>query len=215
VSPPEDNSAHIDDPESPIECHGVECLVVAKPVIYLYPTTTTNIKVNLSYDGEITTYPEIGSGWQVTASPDGTLINQSDNKEYSYLFWEGIPNYDPAYDMTTGFIVSGDATQEFLQNKLAQIGLTPKEYNEFIVYWSPKMQNNPYNLIHFATAAEYDAHAKLTISPTPDKILRVFMVFQPLTQPTAVTPQSFPAFTRTGFTVIEWGGSELPANRHL
>ena len=29
------------------------------------------------------------------------------------------------------------------------MGLTPKEYNEFIVYWAPLLQNNPYNLISF------------------------------------------------------------------
>ncbi|MDR2336765.1 MAG: hypothetical protein LBE03_01520 [Candidatus Nomurabacteria bacterium] len=190
--------------DNPLDCAGV-----AKPVIYLYPERTTDVKVNLSYDGEITSYPELGEGWWVTAQPDSTLTNKADGREYSYLFWEGELSHVPEYDMTKGFVVAGEETREFLQEKLAEIGLTPKEYNEFIVYWYPKMKNNPYNLIHFATYEEYDVHAKLDISPAPDKMLRVFMVFEPLSQPIEVTPQKFDQFVRSGFTVVEWGGSEL------
>jgi hypothetical protein len=37
------------------------------------------------------TYPPISKDntWNVTAQPDGTLINKEDQKEYSYLFREG------------------------------------------------------------------------------------------------------------------------------
>ena len=45
-----------------------------KPVIYLYPESTTDVTVKLDYAGEITcTYPEYKDGWKVTASPDGPL----------------------------------------------------------------------------------------------------------------------------------------------
>jgi hypothetical protein len=202
-------------PYSPSSCTGSRCPTIDKPVLYLYPENTMDVKVNLSYDGEVLSYPEIGNGWQVVASPDGSLINRADGREYSYLFWEGRPNYTPKYDMTTGFVVAGSATREFLQEKLAEMGLTPKEYNEFIVYWYPQMKDNPYNLIHFATDEEYGAHAQLDISPAPDKMLRVFMVFESLTQPVEVAPQSFESFVRSGFTVVEWGGSALGTVRHL
>ena len=88
------------------------------------------------------------------------LINQKDGKEYSYLFWEGNSNIE--YDMSKGFIVKGEDTAEFLRDKLEYIGLTPREYNEFIVYWLPKMQNNPYNLITFQNEV-YTDNAKLEI----------------------------------------------------
>ncbi|MDD3302679.1 MAG: hypothetical protein PHN31_03910 [Candidatus Gracilibacteria bacterium] len=97
---------------------------------------------------------------------------------------------------------------EFLQEKLAQIGLTPKEYNEFIVYWYPKMQNNKYNLIHFA-GKEYTDSAPLEITPKPDSILRVFMVYKPLKEYITIPEQKISTFERKGFSVIEWGGSEL------
>jgi len=82
-------------------------------------------------------------------------------------------------DLTKGFVVRGEDTAIFLQQMLSRMGLTPKEYNEFIVYWYPQMKNNKYNLIHFA-GEEYTDLAKLTITPKPDSILRVFMVYKPL-----------------------------------
>jgi hypothetical protein len=119
----------------------------AKPVIYLYPTEITNISVKLDYNGSLTcTYPTYHELWQVTAYPDGTLINQEDGKEYSYLYWEGVDDIE--YDFSKGFVVKGTDTAAFLQEKLAYLGLSPREYNEFIVYWLPQMQKNPYNLVH-------------------------------------------------------------------
>ena len=184
--------------------------IIWKPVIYLYPTQQQEVSVNLGYSGDfLITYPEYDNGWNVSANPDGRLINKKDDKEYSYLFWEGKEKSETKYDMTTGFVVKGVGTIEFLQKKLSEIGLTPKEYNEFIVYWAPQMINNEYNLIHFATDSEYANRIKLNITPTPDSVLRVFMVYKSLDKHIEVEPQVFPSFERNGFTVIEWGGSQI------
>ena len=51
--------------------------------------------------------------------------------------------------------------------------------------------------------------AKLEISPVPDTLIRVFMTFKPLDQPVDIEPQTLTAPERTGFTVVEWGGSEV------
>lgn len=51
----------------------------AKPVIYLYPESKTDVAVKLAYAGELTcTYPAYQDGWNVSASPDGTAA-RSDN----------------------------------------------------------------------------------------------------------------------------------------
>ncbi|MFH0755426.1 MAG: hypothetical protein V1910_02040 [bacterium] len=182
-----------------------------KPVIYLYPTSTEKVQIELDYKGNIVadypTYDVLQKGWTVTASPDGKIVS-SDGKEYSYLFWEGKPSNKIDYDLSTGFVVRGEDTIEFLQNTLSKIGLTPKEYNEFIVYWYPKMKDNKYNLIHFA-GDEYTQTAPLTIVPKPDSMLRVFMVFKPLNNMIDIKPQEIKSFVRKGFTVIEWGGTNL------
>ena len=174
-----------------------------KPVIYLYPEQKTAVSVSLDYAGTLTaTYPAYENGWHVTAEPDGTLYDEAGN-EYSYLLWEGESK--PDYDFSKGFCVAGADTADFLRETLAEIGLTPKEYNEFIVYWLPKMQENPYNLISFQSE-RYTDIAKLDIDPTPDSVLRVFMAWKPLSKPQTIEPQTFTSFARDGFTVVEWGG---------
>ncbi len=181
--------------------------VSKKPVIYLYPKEEEVIDVKLEYKGELTvTYPEYKDGWKVKANPDGTLINLEDNKEYSYLFWEGLSDLD--YDISEGFVVKNEDTVDFLQEKLEYVGLTPKEYNEFIVYWLPILQENNYNLIYFA-GNEYDEYAKLNINPKPHSVLRVMMVYKALDKPIEIKEQKLEQFKREGFTVVEWGGTKI------
>lgn len=180
----------------------------AKPVIYLYPETTTEVSVNLDYKWEVfARYPEYNqeNGWKVVAEPNGTIYQ--DGKEYSYLFWEWNPDYKPNYDWSKWFVVKWSEARKFLQEKLAEIWLTPREYNEFIVYWYPKLQENEYNLVHFATEEEYWKYAELNIFPKPESVLRVFMVYKKTSKNTEVEAQVFEKFERKWFSVVEWGGS--------
>jgi len=179
----------------------------AKPVIYLYPKKETEVSVILDLNGALTcTYPTYKNGWNVIAKADGTLINKDDGREYSYLYWEGIGAV--SWDMSKGFVVKGTDTMKFLQEKLEYMGLTPKELNEFIVYWLPQMQNNKYNLITFQTDI-YENSAKLNVSPKPDSVLRIFMAYKALDEFIKVQEPVLDTFERNGFTVIEWGGTEL------
>lgn len=174
-----------------------------KPVIYLYPESPTNVSVKLDYNGILTlTDPDYGDGWDVTAYPDGRII--SDGKAYPYLFWEGKRNYDINED--SGFCVSGEDTEKFLREKLAYLGLNEKETNDFLEFWLPFMQSNKYNVITFA-AAQYTENAKLIISPEPDTLIRVYMVFGASDEYVDIPEQQLEkAPARTGFTVVEWGG---------
>ena len=189
------------------------CPIALKPAIYLYPPTTEKVSVRLGGGFKWTlaaSDPSYDSthGWNVVAHPDGTLENLSDGKTYSYLFWEG-KDYPLTADEREGFVVKGNDTREFLRDKLSAIGLTPHEYNEFIVFWLPKMEHNVYNFITFV-GKEYAESAPLIITPKPDSILRVFMAFRALDHYKDVTPQTITPFERKGFTVVEWGGMEIP-----
>lgn len=178
----------------------------AKPVIYLYPEEETAVSVRLDYDGDLTcTYPACDGDWTVTAAPDGTLTDAA-GQTYSYLYWEGVTRTE--YDFSRGFCVPGADTAAFLEDALARLGLTRREANEFIVYWLPRMEPNPYNLISFQSGA-YTDHARLTVTPAPDSLLRVFMAWKPLEAPADLPAQELPAFARAGFTVVEWGGAEI------
>ena len=178
-----------------------------KPAIYLYPEEKTQVTVTLDFDGILTsTYPDYGEGWTVTAQPDGALTDPETGRTYYCLFWEGVT--DAEYDLSAGFCVAGEDTAAFLEDALARLGLTEREANEFIIYWLPRMEGNPYNLISFQTAA-YTESAGLTIDPAPDTLIRVFMAWKSLERPVEVAPQTLTAPARTGFTAVEWGGAEL------
>ena len=180
--------------------------VAYKPVIYLYPEEETEVSVKLTLDGElICTYPAYESGWDITAYPDGTL-SDAKGQSYNYLYWEGEISAD--WDFTEGFCIPGKDTALFLEDALEKMGLTRREANEFIVYWLPLMEQNPYNIISFQTDM-YTEAAQLEVAPTPDTMIRVFMTWQASDRHVVLTEQELDRPNRSGFTVVEWGGTEL------
>ena len=96
----------------------------------------------------------------------------------------------------------------FLEDALEKLGLNRREANEFIVFWLPLMQENPYNIISFQSEAYTDA-AKLEVVPFPDTVIRVFMTWQTSDEFVEIEAQELSAPVREGFTVIEWGGTEV------
>ncbi len=184
-----------------------------KPVIYLYPQTTTEINVQLVYDGDLLiTYPNYNKGWNVIAEPDGSLLNISDSSRHYYLFWEGENNnsFTESFNPLFGFVVRGEEAESFLVSKFQEMNLTSKEYNDFIVFWLPRMIKNEFNRIHFIFNEDYNIVSKMEITPNSDSIFRVYMVLEALKEPVFVQPQEIPRASREGFNVIEWGGTELP-----
>ena len=178
-----------------------------KPVIYLYPETKTDVSVRLTLDGVLTcTYPDYpAEGWRVHAQPDGTLTDAA-GQTYRYLYWEGVSRAE--FDLSSGFCVRGEDTAAFLEDALARLGLTRAEANEFIIYWLPRMEGNAYNLLSFQQEAYTDS-AVLTVEPAPDTVLRVFLAWKPLEEPVELPAQQLTAPERRGFTLVEWGGSQL------
>ena len=113
-------------------CWPLEDQYTEKPVIYLYPEAETDVTVRLDYVGDLTcTYPAYDGAWRVAAAPDGTLTDER-GQTYRYLYWEGTDNVQ--YDFSEGFCVPGSETAAFLEDALAQLGLTRAEANEFIIY---------------------------------------------------------------------------------
>ena len=179
---------------------------VRKPVIYLYPTKKTNVFVNLNFDGTFTyTYPKINDGWKVSAEPDGTLTDKS-GRTYGYLFWEGDTKVPMEFN--EGFCVAGKDTEAFLLDKLAYLGLNDKEINDFMVFWLPRMQDNPYNVISFQTD-NYLKAAQLKVYPQPDTMIRVFMAWKKADNFVNIKAQKLEKIQRKGFALVEWGGTEV------
>lgn len=181
--------------------------VTRKPVIYLYPKREMSVKVQLNYNGKLTnTYPQInGDTWRVNAASDGTLT--VNGKKYKYLFWDGV-NSEVEWDWSEGFSVHRDDVDTFLEQKIEELGLNFAEAQDFITYWAPMMKQNEWNLVSFQTE-RYEELARLIINPRPDTLLRVFMVFKKVNGSVDIKAQKLKKMKRKGFTVVEWGGSNL------
>lgn len=188
-----------------------EMIIVDKPVIYLYPTIPTLVEVKVEPKGEfIFTYPIYNKGWKIKANPSGDIEIAS--KTYNYLFWESsqLSNLEMA-DFDFGFIVEKENTIAFLEEKLTEFGLNSKEQADFITYWGPKLITNSSNFVHFIVNEDCNQFAELTITPKPDHIYRIYMLTMNLEAGMNLKPinQVITKINRDGFTVIEWGGSEI------
>lgn len=184
-----------------------------KPVIYLYPQKETEVNIKLELPEKFTfTYPIYNNGWKCTASPNGDL--KTGNTTYPYLFWEGrISLQANDINLKEGFIVNNENLISFFEEKLKLMGLNSKESADFITYWCPKMNENKQNYIHFLFNSEFEKYAPLSIEPKPDSQFRVFMVWNKVGENKEVSDlieQKIPTLKRNGFTVVEWGGTELP-----
>jgi hypothetical protein len=184
--------------------------VTYKPVLYIYPETTQQVNIQLNVNGQLGfTYPQYNNGWNFTADPDGTI--HMNDKQYSYLFWDGItyPRVSDA-DAHEGFIVEKDSLASFFETKLTAMNLTPRERQDFITFWCPMMQVNEKCYVHFLFNEEYDEVASLRVTPKPDHIFRVFLLWNDAGAMDAslVKEQKIESASRDGFTVVEWGGAK-------
>lgn len=201
---------HLDKPEIYIYPD-----VDEKPEIYIYPDVNMNkdensivkhVEIKLSNPEKLTcTYPKYENSWSVDVKADGTLV--WNNREYYGLYWEGKGS--TVDSINKGFCVKGSDTAEFLEEKLEILGLSEREANEFIIYWLPRMENNKYNVIYFATMEEQNNYMELDINPAPETLIRVNMVWYSSNKYIDIEEEKLEAVKRKGYTVVEWGGTEL------
>ncbi len=184
---------------------------VEKPVIYLYPETPTIVEVKVLPKGELTfMYPTYNDGWKVKANPSGEL--EIGINKYNYLFWESSQQIeDFMIDWGTGFIVEQENTIAFLEEKLNEFGLNDSEKTDFITFWGPQLIKNPKNFIQFVVNEECSRFADLAISPKPDHLYRIYILTAPLAanEIMLIKEQQLAKINRSGFTVVEWGGSTI------
>lgn len=190
--------------------------IASKPIIYLYSKDEKDVHIKLGKPENITSsYPEYvaETGWNVTVHTDSMLTDLNSGKALYSLYWEGLNKDIEMQD--TGFIVAGSDTVRFLEEKLAYLGLTERETEEFIIYWLPRLQNNAYNYIRFATEDEINECMPLAITPAPDKTVRIWMEYTSLEEkPEGISEQELIRVNRDelsnlDFYVVEWGGTEF------
>ena len=181
---------------------------MAKPVIYLYPKENMDISVQLNIkNSQFTTiYPKFNdkNTWNVRAKPNGDIL--INGKTYPYLFWEA-DSYNPQ-ETNEGFIVNEENAEQFLEEKLSILGLNEKEKTDFITFWLPKLLSNNLSLCTFQTKKFFE-NIELNVNPKPDSMIRIFLTIKKLDAPINIKEQKLISAERKGYTVVEWGGSNL------
>jgi hypothetical protein len=188
-------------------------ITIKKPVVYLYPTSIMDVSVMVKVDGEFTTcYPKMSANdtWNVKAGPTGEIFDPRTEKRFPYLFWEADRRTPMTIDASKAHCVSKNDAEMFLENAAKAYCLNDKERTDFVTFWLPAMERNAFNMVQFLSDAEYNQYAEMTVTPKPDNVIRMFMVFQGMKSAVKTGTTAFASMSRgTGFTVVEWGGTNL------
>jgi len=192
--------------------------------------------------------------WAIAAEPSGTLVDKTSGAEVSYLYWEATadpslmtPNtsraatpvgdleaFDPArpsVSPTDSILLPIGKVPGYLDTALKALALHTEARTSFITYWLPDLLKHEYVALRFLAQASYEQAAKMRVSPAPDVVNRVFMLFrgvapddlglwsQAAARATAedgamfwtdvVGIDSARASDRSLFRVLEWGGMEV------
>jgi len=180
--------------------------IMYKPIIYIYPNEDMDLTIKLGNEDDlIYTYPKYKNEWHVKVSTDGNIYDYDTMRNYYGLYWEAYSDYK--FNMNEGFVIKGEDTTKFLEEKLAYLGLNEYEINEFIIYWIDKLENNKYNFISFRSIDDINKDMPLEFSNNPDTLIRIMVDFKALEDYIEVKEQNLVKQERNGYTIVEWGGA--------
>ena len=192
-----------------------------KPVVYLYSDKDLSVNLKYSNAADFTfSYPTYNEqGWDVSLDNNNMTV---DGNSYPYLFWEGFSSEIAFQHNEIGVqadFINTDSTIQYLEGALDLLGFNSTEKADFITYWGPKVINHPYAQIQFVSDDSYDQLIGEVISSVEiDSKKRVYMIFQgsqSSISPPYLLKQELKSFARKGFTLVEWGGSELAPRKQL
>ncbi len=183
---------------------------VKKPVVYFYAEDTIQLDVSLQFNGDVSfCYPAFQEKWDFTIYPNSTFTDNSTNKEYPYLFWEGDYDLSQLKQMQVGFHVKRKELIPFFEKKLTTLGLNRREITDFITFWTPNLLEEYYQ-VQFITQEDCNDIATYQFSKTPETLIRVIALFKPVSENAdQIAPQILKPIIRDGFTIVEWGGIEV------
>ncbi|KAG9011777.1 hypothetical protein FRB90_007077 [Tulasnella sp. 427] len=183
-------------------------LVGGKPVIYLFPPRQLEATVRLSLSPSWrfdAVYPltliedNVQSGqqtivWETEATPEGNLRDRASNIELTYLFWEAktvsklhhggmaeLRTFEPGQtrcEPENSAVLPVQTITQYIDRALGLLGLHTSARTDFITYWLPRFLQYKYIALRFVSQDAYEKAATLDITPKPDIVTRVFMLFQ-------------------------------------
>lgn len=106
-------------------------------------------------------------------------------KLYSYIFWEALGHKKHFSEYLRNlkqefYYFSKEKVLNKLDDMLTNKGLNVAERQDFITYWLRPLLRYDHVRIAFLNIDILDKIAKLSISPSPDTKIRVFMLIRPL-----------------------------------
>lgn len=185
-----------------------QVIEVSKPVIYLQSPVERNFTLRVNPpNGFRFTYPPYSGQWQGTVYPNGTI--QIGEASYPYLFWDSKQEFQ-FKKHTNGYQIDQKDLVSFLEKQLSHAGLTTAEKTDFITYWGPRMAQYDTVFIQFYLQQDCDQFALINCTPQP-VINRLYIGFSEWNDALIpyLLPLELPAFERTGFNLLEWGGCEF------
>jgi hypothetical protein len=174
---------------------------VDKPNIYLYPETTQQIAVQLSFapgNFLVKADPDYIGGWNVTAEPNGLL-----DGKWGFLFYEAAVVTE--FELSTGHNVPQEDLEAWMSAMLPAYGLNAVETQDFVDFWKDALPPAPWYVFHPVFNDQIEPEIGLSIQPVPDSLLRLWFVVVPAEAPKSLLEPQFKKFDRTGFTAVEWG----------
>ena len=134
--------------------------------------------VTLDFDGNADPHLSCVRRWVDSDGPARRHPHQSGHGAESTTACSGRGSPRREYDFSAGFCVAGEDTAAFLQDALHRLGLTEREADEFIIYWLPKLEGNPYRSCSPSRPRPTPTPPGLTIDPAPDNLHRVFLAWK-------------------------------------
>lgn len=190
-----------------------EYLTGGSPSIYLYPQKPTQVTITLGSPLTYTDPAVRNNSWQVTAHPDGALKpdtrHQIPDTNRHRLYYEYDKSKVSFTEPQEGFVVKRESLEAFLEDNLfPELGLNKQEVEDLLADVKTSLigsQDSPFINISFVDPKELNQKLPLEISPKPDKIYRIHLMFTPLDTPELLKAPKLLKITRSGFTAIELG----------
>ncbi|MBI4067139.1 hypothetical protein HY407_02055 [Candidatus Gottesmanbacteria bacterium] len=162
--------------------------------LYFYPLEKTALDVTLPDQSTV----------HLEALPDGTFNIQ--NQTYSSLAYNlKKTTYTPP---EKGRIIDGSNLKQELQKIADELHLKTTEKSDFLSYWQQSLPQSPFYFVSLFPESEALKLTGWHIKPPPDSEIRYLFYFKPLTKkPTLNYSYHFTPIPRSGFTVLDWGGT--------
>lgn len=174
--------------------------------------------------------------WEADVKPGLSLPSQDLSCSAGPVVDTGIEDMPETFDPSrpslspdNSVVLPIDEVLCYLDLALQALTLDTEARTSFITYWLPNLRKHEFVALRFISQKSYEKAAQMSISPTPDIVTRVFMLFCGVRSDDMV--RWAPAITRakddatcwtkvvgvdaerasdvTLFRVLEWGGMEV------